>query len=195
MTSVSAAILLFLVLDPLGNIPIFVTTLSRLEPKRARRVLVRELLIAYVVLALFLFASRFLLDLLQISQPTLSVSGGVVLFLIAIQMVFGTQEGAAQPPDAEPFIVPLAIPLIAGPSALATVMLLTARQPERWPSWLLALTAAWAAAGAILLCAPELSRYLGRRGLTALERLMGMVLTTVSIEMFLKGIRGYFAMP
>ncbi|HVJ81849.1 MAG TPA: MarC family protein [Planctomycetia bacterium] len=195
MNAVSAAIMLFLVFDPLGNIPIFLSQLGRLDPKRARQVIVRELLFAYLVLVVFLFGGRYILELLQISEATLGVSGGVILFLIALKMVFGYDHGGPEADAPEPFLVPLAIPLVAGPSALATVMLLVAKQPERWPEWLAALTVAWAAAGAILLAARAFSRALGVRGLLAMERLMGMILTALAIEMTLKGLRAYFATP
>jgi len=192
MTILSAAILLFLVMDPMGNVPLFVTLLAGVEPRRARWIVVRELLIALVVLTLFLFGGRTILDVLRVSEPALSIAGGVVLFLIAIKMIFASAgEIFKERPGGEPFVVPLAVPLVAGPSAAATVLLLMARDPTRWLDWLIALFCAWVLAGAILLCATWLSRLLGERGLNAVERLMGMLLTTVAVQMFLSGLEAF----
>ena len=143
MTTLSAAVLLFLVMDPMGNVPVFVTLLGGIEPGRARWIVVRELLIALAVLVVFLFAGQVILDVLQVSEPALSVAGGVILFLIAVKMIFGSaREIFRENPGGEPFVVPLAVPLIAGPSAAATVLLLMARDPTRWLNWLVALLCA-----------------------------------------------------
>ena len=192
MTIFSAALLMFLVLDPVGNIPVFLSILGGYPPHRARQILLRELTIALGVLLIFLFGGRYLLAVLHISEPSLSIAGGVILFLIALKMIFAdVQEIFHHTPDGEPFVVPLAVPLIAGPSAMATVLLLMAREPDRWPEWLAAVLAAWLASGVILLLASFFSRILGRRGLTALERLMGMLLTTVAVQMFLQGLQQF----
>jgi multiple antibiotic resistance protein len=120
----------------------------------------------------------------------------VILFLIAIKMIFGTvREIFSANPRGEPFVVPLAVPLIAGPSAAATVLLLMARDPTRWLYWLVALLCAWFATGAILLSAASLSRLLGEGGLNAAERLMGMLLTTVAVQMFLSGVDAFLSAP
>ncbi len=150
------------------------------------------MLIALAILVLFLLWGKYVLEAIQVSPLSLNVSGGVVLFLVALKMVFPETHAEAVAADEEPFIVPLAVPFVAGPSTIATVMLLTAQQPERWPDWLLALVLAWLATGLVLLSAGALSRFLGTRGLRALERLMGMLLITVAVEMFLKGIQEYF---
>jgi multiple antibiotic resistance protein len=190
MTIISAALLLFLVMDPLGNIPFFVAALKSVEPKRQRRVVVRELLIALVVLVLFLFAGRYILELLHISEPALTTAGGVILFLIALRMIFPSAEKSLHEVVAgEPFIVPLAIPYVAGPSALATELLLMSREPARWPEWLLALFLAWFASSVIIFFTSGLSVYLGQKALIAIERLMGMVLITVAIQMLTTGLR------
>ncbi|MEO8090899.1 MAG: MarC family protein, partial [Gemmatimonadales bacterium] len=178
MTTSSAAILLFLVMDPLGNIPLFVSALQSVPPERQNRVVARELAIAYGILVLFLFTGQYLLRLLQISEPALTIAGGLVLFLIALRMVFPSSDRTLDL-EGEPFIVPLAIPYVAGPSALATVLLMMSRDPGRWPEWLAALTAAWVACAVILILGSRLRRFLGQRGLIALERLMGMVLVTL----------------
>jgi MarC family membrane protein len=196
MTLVSAAILLFLVMDPLGNILLFVAALQNVAPARRARVVARELVIAYAVLVLFLFTGQHLLNALNISGPALTIAGGIVLFLIAVRMVFPSAENSlAENIDGEPFLVPLAIPYVAGPSALATLLLLTSREPQRWPEWLLALTCAWLASAAILVLGGKLSQFLGRRGLLALERLMGLLLVALAVQMFLEGLRGALRPP
>lgn len=195
MTILSAAILLFLVMDPVGNIPLFVALLGNMAPGRARQIVIRELLIALAVLMFFLFGGRVVLDTLQISEPALSIAGGVVLFLIALKMIFGdAHEIFRESPEGEPFVVPLAVPMIAGPSAVATVLLLMARDPARWMEWLAALFGAWLASGAILVAAVSLARIPGPRILSAVERLMGMLLTTVAVQMFLSGMRDFVSL-
>ncbi|MBT0654302.1 MarC family protein [Geomobilimonas luticola] len=192
MTLISTIILLILVLDPLGNIPFFIAALKDVPAERWRPVIVRELFIALGVLVLFLFLGPQLLKLLHISGPSLTIAGGIILLLIAIKMIFPSQAGFEERiTNREPFVVPLAIPYIAGPSALATVMLLASREPLRWPEWLLALIVAWLATGCVLLLSGELERFLGDRGLIALERLMGMILTAIAVEMTLTGIMDF----
>ncbi|MBI4633765.1 MAG: MarC family protein [Deltaproteobacteria bacterium] len=194
MSLLSATVLLFLVLDPFGNVPLFLILLKGLPEERKNRVIVREMLVALGVLIVFLFGGQYLIELLQISEPSLSIAGGIVLFLIAIHMIFGGYERVfASDKITEPFIVPLAIPSIAGPSAIATVLLLMAREPARWPEWLAAVLLAWFATGVIVLTSSRLHRLLGDRLLTALERLMGMLLTTVAVEMFIKGVQRLLA--
>ena len=190
MTLASAAVLLFLVMDPLGNILLFVAALQGVAPERRVRVVVRELVIAYLILVAFLFVGQPLLGLLQITGPALTIAGALVLFLIALRMVFPTAErNLSENVGGEPFIVPLAIPYVAGPSAMATVLLLVSREPSRWPAWLGALTAAWIVSAVILMLGGRLSRLLGQKGLVALERLMGLVLVAVAVQMFLEGLR------
>jgi len=192
MTVLSAALLLFLILDPLGNVPVFLSVLRPLPPKRQRVVLIRELLIALAVLMLFLWCGKFALELMHLRQESVSIAGGIVLFLIGIRMVFPRPEGLmGEIPDGEPFIVPLAIPLIAGPSGMAAVMLLGSKEPDRLGDWSLALLLAWAATAAILLASPLLYRLLGRRALSAIERLMGMLLVAISVQMLLDGLATY----
>lgn len=188
MTILSAAVLLFLVLDPFGNLPFFVAALARVDEARRLRVLVRELLVALGVLVVVLFAGRVLLRLLGISEPSLTIAGGIILFLIALRMIFPGASLAEEGIEGEPFIVPLAIPYVAGPSAMASVLFIMNRDPHRWPEWLAALLLAWGATGSILLAAGALSRFLGKRGLVAVERLMGMVLTALAVQMFLSGV-------
>jgi MarC family membrane protein len=189
MTILSAAFLLFLVMDPLGNIPLFLTALKDVETERKKRVIARELVVALLVLMFFMLCGRFVLGLLQIHEPALSVAGGIVLFLIALKMIFpGPEPVMGRHPDGEPFIVPLAIPLVAGPSAISTVLILATRDPARLFVWMLALTCAWAVSAVILLFSVRLSRFFGERGLLALERLMGLLLTVVAVQMLLTGL-------
>jgi multiple antibiotic resistance protein len=190
MTVTAAALLLFLVMDPLGNVPLFLSSLKGVAPQRQTIVVARELGIAYVVLVAFLFGGRYLLDALHISEEALTIAGGIVLFLIALKMVFPSpQHGLAEPFEGEPFIVPLAIPYVAGPSAMATILLLMSRESARWPEWLAALTIAWVGSAAILIMGSHLRKLLGQRGLTAMERLMGMVLVALAVQMFVEGLR------
>jgi MarC family membrane protein len=190
MSFVSAALLLFLVMDPLGNILLFVGALQNVPPARRARVVARELVIAYAVLVLFLFTGEHLMRWLGISNQALSIAGGIVLFLIAMRMVFPSAENSlAEQVAGEPLIVPLAIPYVAGPSTLATLMLMMSREPARWPAWLGALTLAWLVSAAILVLGGRLSRFLGKRGLLALERLMGLLLVALAVEMFIEGLR------
>jgi len=193
MSVYSAAALLFLVFDPLGNIPVFSCVLSKVDPARRRRIILRELLLALAILVVFLFCGRHILSLLEISQSSLGMAGGIILFMIAIKMVFaGSERIFDNMAEDGPFIVPLAVPLIAGPSAIATVILLMAKDPARWAQWLLALFCAWLGSGTLLLFSGRLSMVLGDRVLKAIERLMGMILTAVAVEMFVKGIRTAF---
>lgn len=192
MTLFSAAVLLFLVLDPFGNIPFFISALQNVPRERHRLVIVRELGIALLVLVVFLFAGEHILKALQISEPALRAAGGTVLFLIAIRMVF-PRPGASVGEElaGEPFIVPLAIPYVAGPSALASVLLIMNQEPERWPEWLGALLIAWFLTGLIILMSSLLAKSLGKRVLIAIERLMGMLLVALAIQMLMTGIRQF----
>ncbi|MES2858762.1 MAG: YhgN family NAAT transporter [Pseudomonadota bacterium] len=192
MTIAAAALLLFLILDPLGNIPVFLSLLKGLPPARQRVVIMRELLIALAVLMLFLWAGRYLLELMHLRQESVSIAGGIILFLIGLRMIFPPAEGImGEQPDGEPFIVPMAIPMIAGPSGMAAVMLLGSQEPDRMGEWSLALAIAWAATAIILFSATYLQKLLGTRVLTAIERLMGMVIVAISVQMLMDGITAY----
>lgn len=193
MTVLSAGVMLFLVLDPLGNIPFFLSILKQVPPKRRRWVMIRELLIALGVLVAFLLGGRELLHIMQLRQEAISIAGGIVLFLIAIKMVFPPKDGGIFGPvgHGEPFIVPLAIPGVAGPSAMAALLLLTSTQPGREVEWGVALLVAWLATAVILLCSTWLFKLLGESVLTALERVMGMLLIALSVQMFLGGLEAY----
>ncbi len=194
MSLLSATVLLFMVIDPFGNAPFFLCVLKDVPAERRHKVVIRELIIALGVLILFLFFGHHLLSLLGISEASLGISGGIVLFLIAVKMIFGSlQEAFDGDPEGQPLIVPLAIPSVAGPSAIATVLLIMAREPSHWFLWLLAVLIAWFSSGIILLLSGQLSRLLGERGLLALQRLMGLILTTISVEMFVNGFQAILA--
>ena len=190
----SAAVLLLLVIDPFGNVPIVVSALANVPPERRAKVILRECAAAYVILLAFMFGGQAFLRWLQLSEVSLAIAGGIILFLIALRMVFRHPEGVfGDPPGTEPFLVPLAIPSIAGPSALATVMLMVSRDPSQRLAWVVALTAAMAVATVVLLAAHRLQRVLGERGMIAVERLMGLVLTALAVQMLLDGVRGFVA--
>ncbi len=189
MSVLSAAILLFVVMDPFGNMPLFVSVLETLPAERRKRVLARELTIALVLLIACLFIGPYFLSMLHISAPSLGIAGGIILFLISIKMVFGgTEQMFKDVPDGEPLIVPLAVPYVAGPSATATILLLVGQEPGRWAEWLLAIILAWAASAFFLSFSTKIAAVLGKRVLCAIERLMGLMLTAISIEMLLNGI-------
>jgi multiple antibiotic resistance protein len=187
----SAVVTLFLIMDPLGNIPLFLSVLKTVRPERRRRVLVREIGFAYLVLLTFLLLGNYVLRFLRLEQETISIAGGIVLFLIALRMIF-PGEGAAVPGDTlegEPFVVPLATPLLAGPSTLAALLLLQRSAPAQTLRLLAAATIAWALSGAILLGSTFFYRVLRERGLIAVERLMGMLLVMVAVQMLMNGVK------
>jgi multiple antibiotic resistance protein len=187
MEMLAAGIALFLVLDPVGNVPFFLSVLARVPAERRQRVALRELLIAYAILVGFLLVGGKFVEFLHLKQESISIAGGIILFLIALRMVF-PEHREVQAADKEPFVVPLAVPGVAGPSALAMVLLLTQNDPGRRIDWFIALTGAWAATAVVVLAAPLLYRFLGERGLEAMERLMGMILVAVAVQMFLDGL-------
>ncbi|MFY9512586.1 MAG: MarC family protein [Rubrivivax sp.] len=193
-TFLSALVLLLLVLDPFGSLPIFIGVLRGVPPERRRIVALREVAIAFTVLALFMVGGQGFLSLMRLSERSLEVAGGVILLIIAMRMVFagGGEIYAADGSGREPFIFPLAVPLLAGPSAMATVLLLASRQPERMLSWFGALTVAMAISGLVLLSADRLRKLLGASMVAAIEKLMGLVLTAVAVEMVLAGLKRYF---
>ncbi|SEK68427.1 membrane protein, MarC family [Pseudoxanthomonas sp. GM95] len=194
MTILSAALLLFLILDPLGNIPVFLSVLRPLPPRRQRIVLLRELLIALAVLMAFLWGGKYFLEWMHLRQESVQIAGGIVLFLIGIRMIFPKPEGLmGEIPGGEPFIVPLAIPLVAGPSGMAAVMLMGSNEPERLFGWSLALGIAWLGTAVILFSATLVYKWLGMRALTAVERLMGMLLVAISVQMLLDGVGTYLS--
>jgi MarC family membrane protein len=189
----SALVLLLLVLDPFGSLPIFISVLRGVPRERRTRVAVREVSIAFGVLLAFMFAGRGFLDLMHLSERSLEVAGGVILLIIAIRMIFASGgEIYATDGQREPMIFPLAVPLLAGPSAMATVLLLASRQPDLITQWVGALTLAMVVCGVVLLAAERIRKLLGTPMVSALEKLMGLVLTAIAVEMILAGLKRYF---
>lgn len=192
MSTLSAGVLLFLIMDPMGNIPLFLSVLKTVPAERRMLVIVREMLIALVTLFGFLFGGQYLLQLMHLKQESVSIAGGIILSIIGLRMIFPPQHGIfGGDEEAEPFIVPLAIPAVAGPSTIAAVMLLANSDPGRTVDWSLALIVAWLLTALILLSSTYLFRILGARVLTAMERLMGMLLVALSVQMFLDGLVAY----
>ncbi|HEY2928213.1 MarC family protein [Piscinibacter sp.] len=192
----SAFILLLLVLDPLGSLPVFIPIMRSVPRERRRRVAVREVAIAFAVLFAFMFFGDAFLRVMRLSERSLEVAGGVILLMVAIRMIFSHEGGVyGMPEGREPLIFPLAVPLLAGPSAMATVLLLASRQPDRLLSWVGALTGAMAVSGAVLLLCDRIRRLLGDSVVSALEKLMGLVLTAIAVEMVLAGLKRYFMAP
>lgn len=190
MTFLSAVVLLFLVMDPLGNVPLFLSALKHVHASRHRQVILREMFLALAILLVFLLGGGHMLRLLGLSQPALTVAGGVILMLIALRMIFPSREHSLEEEAtiSEPFLVPLAIPYVAGPSALATVLLMMSREPSRWLTWIGAVFAAWLLCLPIMLASTGLRNMLGTRGLTAVERLMGLLLVTIAVQMMMDGV-------
>ena len=189
MDPITAFVTLALVMDPLGNVPLFLSVLKDVPQERRFKVILRELVIALAVMLLFLFAGERVLNLLGLQQEAIAIAGAIILFLIAIRMIFPSPHGImGETPEGEPFIVPLAIPAIAGPSVLAIAMLLVSNDPARMLEWTIALICAWLATSVVLLASPLLLRALGNRGLIASERLMGMVLVIIAVQMFFDGV-------
>lgn len=188
-TFASATILLLLITDPLGNIPIFVNTLRAVPPERRARVILREVLIAFGLLLAFMFVGQSFLKAMSLSDVSLQIGGAVVLFLIALRMIFPPPPQDSPVPLAEPLIVPLAIPALAGPSAMATVLLLVSQAPERRLEWVAALTVTMAVCAVVLLLAERLQRVVGLRVVSAFERLMGLILVSISVEMLIRGLK------
>lgn len=188
----AAAVTLFLIMDPLGNVPVFNAVLSKLEPGRRLQVVVRELLIALVILFGFLFAGNAILTFLGLTQSSLNIAGGVLLFIISLRMIFPNRLDAGDDVETDdPFIVPLAVPLIAGPSTIAVLLLLSSGQPEKIAQWSVALFFAWLGTTLLLLSSQKILALVGARGSRALERFMGMILVILATQMLLNGIRDF----
>lgn len=190
-TFASATVLLLLITDPLGNIPIFANALKGVAPERRTWVIMREVLIAFALLLGFMFVGDGFLRVMGLSGLSLQIAGGVVMFLIALRMIFPPEHGPAPiaAPVEEPLIVPLAVPALAGPSALATVMLLVSQAPERRLEWVAALSVTMAVCAIVLVLAERIQRLVGERLVLAFERLMGLILVAVSVEMMIRGVK------
>ena len=187
----SVAVTLFFIMDPLGNVPIFNAVLSKFDSAQKRRIIARELAMALGILLAFLWTGNAILKFLGLSQSSLNIAGGILLFIISLRMIFPRAYAEEPADDEEPFLVPLAIPLIAGPSTIAILLLLSSREPERILEWSLALFLAWLGTTVLLVFAPLLLKVLGTRGARALERLMGMILVILATQMLLNGVRDF----
>lgn len=186
----SISLSLFLLMDPIGNIPFYISFLKGVDPKRQRAIIVRELLIALVIIVIFNFIGDALMHFLSIQEDTIQIAGGIILFLLCLKMIFPpTHDATDNLPHtaAEPFIVPLAVPLVAGPGVLAAVMIYARQEASHWVM-LGAILIAWFASLLILMGSSWLKNILGWRGIVAMERLMGLILTLIAIEMFLNGV-------
>ncbi len=188
---VSATILLLLITDPFGNIPIFANALKSVAPARRPLVILREVLIAFALLLTFMFIGDAFLRVMNLSALSLQIAGGVILFLIALRMIFPPPAQETETVTGEPLIVPLAIPALAGPSALATVMLLVSQAPERRWEWIAALVVTMFVCAVVLVLAERIQRVLGDRFVVAVERLMGLILVAVAVEMLLRGFKTF----
>jgi MarC family membrane protein len=187
----SAFILLFLVTDPLGNIPLFIHQLQNFSKRRRVYIIFREICIASCVLLFFMLAGKSFLNLLHLSELSMQFAGSIIMFLIAINMIFPHHNNKDDIPTDEPFIVPLAIPLVAGPSSIATVMLLASQSPNNMYIWVGALVLTMVCCAVILFMSDFIQDILGEKVVSAFERLMGLILVAMSVEMFLKGIRSF----
>lgn len=187
---ISTAVTLFLITDPFGNMPVFNNILKNFSPERRQRIIIRELIFALIILFAFLFAGTSILNFFAIKQPVLNLAGGIILFVIALRMVFPANHREEEE-VVDPFIVPLAMPLLAGPSAMAVLIVHASSEPDKMLEWSSALLIAWLLGAIILVSSPVLMKFLGRRGTKALERLMGLLLILISIQMFLDGIEEY----
>ena len=196
MDPITAFVTLALVMDPVGNVPLFLSVLKDVPQERRFKVILREMLIALGVMLLFLYAGERILTLLGLKQEAIAIGGAIILFLIAIRMIFPSPYGImGENPEGEPFIVQLAIPAVAGPSVLAISMLLVSNDPSRMLEWTLALILAWLVSAIVLLSSPLLLKALGNRGLIASERLMGMILVIIAVQMFFDGVRLFLELP
>jgi MarC family membrane protein len=188
----SAVLVLVLVTDPLGNIPLFLPILRQVDPARRRKVILREVAFAAAILAFFALFGQRVMRVMHLSDTSLGIAGGVILFLIALKMVFPQHDGGPdRPAQGEPFLVPLAIPFIAGPSAIATVLLLVSGGPGKTLEVLAAVGVAMAVSALVLSFVERIAAVLGEKVTTAFERLMGLVLTAIATEMLLGGIERF----
>jgi len=192
MEPISAFLTLLFVMDPLGNVPVFLSILKDYDPRERQRIILRELLFALAVLLFFLYLGSYFLALLALKQESIRIAGGIVLFVIALRMVFPPSHGAIYVPKGqEPYFVPLAVPMIAGPSSLALIMLMVHDSPDRLAVWSAVVVAAWLITSITLISSTLLYRLLGRKGTAAVERLMGMLLIMIAVQMFFEGLAGF----
>jgi len=189
---VSTAILLLFILDPFGNVPLLLSILKNVDKERHTKIIIREMFIGLFILLVFLFFGERFLSIFGLETQAITIAGGIIFFVIAIKMIFPDPNGHSlfvSSGDEEPLVVPIAIPMISGPASIATLMLLAKSNPGEMGNILISVLLAWLVSSVILLSSPKLYKILKRRGLTAMERLMGMLLLMMAVEMFIKGIR------
>lgn len=188
---ISTAILLLFILDPFGNIPLLLAILKDIDKTKHRRIILREMLIGLVILIVFLFAGQSFLGLFHLETNSVSIAGGLIFLIISLNMIFPKPGKQLFSSDEEPFVVPIAMPMVAGPSALATLLVMSKNHNDEILSIFAALMLAWAITAIVLLSSPMLYRVLRKRGLKAMERLMGMLLLIMAVQMLLNGIKSY----
>lgn len=188
MSLLSVATSLFFVLNSMGNVPFFVGILSSYPVKRQRKIILREMVIALLILVLFNFFGDEILSVLGIDHCVVGIAGGILLFIISLGMIF-PKKNHLKVPDREPFIFPLAIPAVAGPGAITTVMIFS-QQVHNTAWMLLPIGLAWILTLLVLLAASNLKLFLGQKGLIACERLGGMVISLIAVQMFTTGLMG-----
>jgi len=189
-TIIEIAFPLFLIMDPLGNLPVCLSMLREYSPSRQRRILLRELFFALGIIILFMYMGAGLMNMLNIHQSTLRIAGGVILFIISMKMIFPKPESVSDEVEKDPFIVPIAVPLFAGPSLLAAVMVYGSKGGAGL-NVLSGVLIAWGMSFIIMMTGPTMARVLGKRGLRACERLMGLILILLSVQMLEDGIAYY----
>ncbi len=191
----SSAILFMFVLDPFGNVPLVLSILKNVDEKRKKIIIVREMLFGLAILLFFFFFGKSFLNIFHLETEAVTIAGAVIFFVIALRMIFPGNEGnsALFGSSEEPFMVPIAIPMIAGPSALATLLLMTkAYSPNLHWELFASVVLAWFISSCILYLSPFLYKVLRQKGLNALEKLMGMLLLMMAVQMFIDGIRELF---
>ncbi len=188
---ISAVITLTLVMDPLGNIPLFISVLKGVKEEKRKKIIIRELFIALGFMLFFLFFGKWIVRLFSMDMISLSISGGIVLFLIALSMIFPSKENSIIDTKEEPFIVPLAIPLVSGPSVLSMILIYNMKDPGNIPLWFLIILISWLINVIILSFSTKIANFLGEKGMSAIEKLMGMILITISVQMILNGIKSF----
>lgn len=187
MSIVAMTLSLFFVLNSLGGIPLFVAILGKFDARRQRQIIVRELLIALFILLLFNFFGDNVLRMLGISQPVLGVAGGTLLFIIALGMIFPRNGDQLEFKRTEPMIVPLATPIIAGPGAIATCMIYSEQLGNSWLG-MSVIVMAWIPTFIILLLSANIKHLLGQKGLIACQRLGGMLISLIAVQMICTGL-------
>ncbi|MCX7905752.1 MAG: NAAT family transporter [Elusimicrobiales bacterium] len=187
----SAVFTLTVVMDPLGNIPLFISVLKNVKEDYRQKIIKRELIFALIIMLFFFLFGRWIVMLFSIDIVSISIAGGIVLFLIALSMIFPSKEGYFFDTKEEPFIVPLATPLIAGPSVLSMILIYSMKETGNFFMWLLIVIISWVINAVILMFSSNISRFLGEKGMQAIEKLMGMILITISVGMILKGLREF----